>query len=478
MSKKYYVTVKKTRIICTLGPATSSVDMLVKLVTSGMSVARLNFSHGSYDDHLATINNLKKASEIIGWDIPFFADLCGPKIRVGEVEGKINLQNGDKTIVTTQKVLGTKERFSTVYKNLHKDLKTEDIILINDGTIELKVEKIEGQDIYCVVVAGGELSSRKGINLPYVDVSTPALTYKDKQDALFAIKHGAAYLALSFVRSPDDIIELKEFLKEYNFDTPIIAKIEKPSAVEQIDQIIEVTDAIMIARGDLGVELPTEIVPKYQKMIIKKCIYNNCPVITATQMLESMIHSAIPTRAEASDVANAVLDGSDAVMLSAETSVGEYPLKTVKMMSAIIKTYEDQIQSKYLKHKPIESKDGKLVDDLVRSAAFLAQSSKAAAIISVTKSGRTAKMLSKYRVNVPILAFSEDDIALRSLSVFWGVLYNRIEKVKDTDWTLDQATQRAKELGFIKSGDMVVFIAGIPMLESRVVNMIKVDKVF
>ena len=472
------VRVKKTKIICTLGPATNSVKKIVELIELGMNIARLNFSHGSYDEHEGTIKNIKKASEIVGWDIPFFVDLCGPKIRCGEIDGVINFKNGDKTIVTTEDIVGTKERFSTIYTDLHKDLKADDIVLINDGTVELKVEKVVKKDIYCVVTAGGVVSSRKGINLPYVEVSTKALTDKDKQDALFGIRHGAAYLALSFVRRAQDVIELKDFLKKYNFGTPVISKIEKPSAVDEIDDIIAASDAIMIARGDLGVEMPTESVPQTQKMIIKKCIYNNCPVITATQMLESMISAAIPTRAEASDVANAVLDGTDAVMLSAETSVGKYPKQAVKIMRNIIMTYEDEGILKNWMHKKIEDAATKDVDSIVNATSHLAHSMDAAAIISITKSGRTAKMLSKFRSSVPVLAYSEDEVSLRTMSLFWGVLTNKIEKVGDTDRTMDNAVALAKKSKFVDSGDNVIFVAGVPMLESRTVNMIRVYRVF
>jgi pyruvate kinase len=469
----------KTKIICTIGPATQSIEKLIELMKAGMDVARLNFSHGCHDDHLQTILNVREASKIYGRQIPILMDLCGPKLRIGEVKEEFQVEKGEEIIITTDNIIGDKNKLSTVYQNLPKDVKPGDIILIDDGLIKLVVSKTEGNNVHCKILNNGIIKSKKGMNLPGVAVSAPSITEKDKEDVLFGLKNKVDFFALSFVRSWSDIKELREFIQQNNggVNKMIVAKIEKPEAIADIDDIIQETDMVMVARGDLGVEMNTEDVPILQKMIIEKCNYYNKPVITATQMLESMIHNARPTRAEASDVANAVFDGTDAVMLSAETSVGEYPIQTVKIMDKIARRAEQKNWAMRTQFAPTPNEDMKLAGDLSSAACSIARDIKAAAIIAITKSGRTAKLLSRYRVGTPILAFTEDEEVIKTLNIVWGVQGEMIDNLADTDTTLARSKELAIERGYIKKGDVVVFVAGIPLFISNVVNMIKVEKI-
>jgi pyruvate kinase len=469
----------KTKIICTIGPATKSVEKLTELMEAGMDVARLNFSHGSYPDHLETITNIREASKKYGRPIPILLDLCGPKLRIGEVKEEFSIAKGEEIIITTENIIGTRDKISTVYQDLPKDVKINDKILIDDGLIKLSVTKTEGTEVFCTVIDGGVIKSKKGMNLPGVNVSSPSITDKDKDDVLFGIKNKVDFFALSFVRSWKDIQDLREFIQKNNDgkNKMIVAKIEKPEAISDIEGIIQEADMVMVARGDLGVEMNTEDVPILQKMIIEKCNYYNKPVITATQMLESMIHNARPTRAEASDVANAVFDGTDAVMLSAETSVGEYPIQTVQIMDKIARRAEQKNWAMRTQFAPCYDEDMKLAGDLSSAACAIARDIKAAAIIAITKSGRTAKLLSRYRIATPILAFTEDEEVIKTLSIMWGVQGEAIDNLADTDTTLARSKELAIERGYVKKGDVVVFVAGIPLFISNVVNMIKVEKI-
>jgi len=466
----------KTKIICTIGPAINSADMLVELSKAGMDVVRLNFSHGTYDEHLNNINNIKSASNILGTPIPILMDLCGPKLRVGVIEDGTYLKEGDTIKITTENIIGNKNIISTNYENLTKDIKPGDMILIDDGLIKLKAIDVSDKIITCEVIYGGQLKSKKGINLPNVNLSIPSITEKDLKDIEFGLKNNVDFIALSFVRHHTDILKLKKIINDKGFTKPIIAKIEKPEAINDIDAIIQESDMVMVARGDLGVEMNTEEVPLLQKMIIEKCNYYAKPVITATQMLESMVNNPRPTRAEASDVANAVLDGTDAVMLSAETSVGLYPLNAVKIMDSIVRKIEG-------KRRPIKEfmieQDEKLnlIDRISKGACVLANDIKATAILVITKTGRTARYLSRYRPNTPIIAFTDNLDVLKQMNLVWGVKAERIPGISDTDTTLNETKELAQQLGYIERGDTIVFVAGIPIKESNIINMIKIDKV-
>lgn len=467
----------KTKILGTIGPASSSVENLVKLIHAGMDVARLNMSHGSHELHAETIAHIRTASEQTGMPLPILLDLCGPKIRIGNVAEEFTLSEGDTITITSDDITGTREKISTSYTHLPEEVKRGDFILIDDGLIRLRVEETRGSDVVCSTVYGGVVRSKKGMNLPRVNISISAITEKDRKDLEFGIAQGVDFVALSFVRSRDDIKELRWILKDRGASIPVVAKIEKPEAIEDIDGIIEETDIIMVARGDLGVEMETEEVPILQKMIIEKCNEYNKPVITATQMLESMVTNAKPTRAEASDVANAVFDGTDAVMLSAETSVGKYPVKAVSIMNTIVLKAEERPDP--LKHIHLRRKKGiqNHADHICRAACLMAEDAGASIIITITKSGRTAQVLSRFRTHIPIIAFTESEEVIRKLKIVWGVQGELIDRVGDTDSTLNAAKRAALALGYVSRGDTVIYVTGIPLVESSQANMIKLEKI-
>ncbi|MBN2049392.1 MAG: pyruvate kinase [Spirochaetales bacterium] len=467
----------KTKIIGTIGPASSSVDVLVQLIKAGLDVARLNLSHGSHDLHTETIRNIREASELAQTPLPILLDLCGPKIRVGDLEKEFLISEGERIVITGDPVLGTRERISTTYTRLHLDAKPGDIILIDDGLLRLRVEEIHGTDVTCLVIYGGLLKSRKGMNLPKVNLGISSLTEKDKSDLAFGIQHQVDFIALSFVRRREDIRELREILLERDAHIPIVAKIEKPEAVQDIDGIIEETDIVMVARGDLGVEMETEDVPILQKMIIEKCNDMNKPVITATQMLESMVSNPRPTRAEASDVANAVFDGTDAVMLSAETSVGSYPVETVSIMNTIVTKAEEHPDPKKFIHLRRKKNFHNHAENICRSACVMAEDAGAEAIIVITKSGRTAQLLSKFKPTMPVIAFTQSEDVIRRLKILWGVLGMKIDHVGETDATLKNARSLALSSQLIKAGSSVVYVTGIPLMETSQANMIKIETV-
>lgn len=470
----------RTKIICTIGPASAETETIIRLARNGMNIARINMSHGSDESKLAIVENIRKAEKMIGYPIPIIADLCGPKLRLGEIKEPFEISEGEELIITSENITGTRERVSTSYKHLPSDVKKGDPVLINDGLIKLEVIDKTDTDIICKVIDGGLIQSRKGINLPGTKLSIPLITEKDKKDIDFGIKNGADFFAMSFVTSGADIRELKSIITGKAQDIPVIAKIERPAAVNDIDSICGESDAVMIARGDLGVEVLPEEVPMIQKMIISKCIEKNTPVITATQMLESMISSPRPTRAEASDVANAVLDGTDAVMLSGETSVGSYPVETVSMMKRICGKAEKKgfyINRMRLRRDKDENSGDFLVNNMTRAVCSFAVDIDAAAIIVITKTGKTARMLSRFRINTPVIAFVEKEKIIKYLTPVWGVKGELIDNMSDTDSTLKRAKELALKLGYIKTGDHVIFVAGIPLLESNKVNMMKVEVV-
>ena len=465
----------KTKIICTIGPATSSAKNVLKLAQAGMNIARLNFSHGTHEEHSKHIATINSVSEKLGYHIPIFADLSGPKLRLGIIEKQFKVKPDDVLIITTENIIGTRQKISTSYSNLPQDVKKGDVILIDDGYISLVVKDVVGREVHCIVTNGGMIKSRKGINLPGVRINTPTITKKDIDDIDFALEHDIDFFALSFVRSSHDIDMLREILLKKGARNPIIAKIEKPEAVEDIDEIISHSDAVMIARGDLGVEMPTEEVPLLQKKIITKCKNASTPVITATQMLESMVENSLPTRAEASDVANAVFDGTDAVMLSAETSIGNHPDIAVAMMKKIITRSERECTPSPELFSTSFHTD-QFVIDLSRAACAIAQDTNASAIFAITKTGRTARHLSKFRVNTPIYAFTENERTMNFLQLVWGVSCYFLENLEETDATLQKVKKFALEQQLLNKDDIMVFVTGIPLQTSTEVNMIKLDR--
>ncbi|HTO93930.1 MAG TPA: pyruvate kinase [Bacteroidota bacterium] len=472
----------KTKIVCTLGPASSSSGMLADMMASGMDVARLNFSHGTHEEHGAVLKRLREAARTSGSAVSVLQDLQGPKIRIGELSvPSIDLRKGETLVITTEQITGGPGRVSTTYGDLAADVRPGADILLDDGKLRLAVRRVAGHEVECEVVVGGKLSAHKGINLPGVAVSAPSLTEKDIADLEFGLAEGVDYVALSFVRTGDDVRELRAAIDSRRpaGERPIIiAKIEKPQAIANIDEIITAADGVMVARGDLGVELPTEDVPMLQKLIITRCNSAGKPVIVATQMLESMIESPRPTRAEASDVANAVLDGGDAVMLSGETSVGKYPLEAVRIMDRIIRKVESE--------KPVrrrlaaEAKPGVADrhDALGRAACLLAEQMRAAAIVTVTNSGQTARVIARYRPDPPIVAITDSARTLRSLALVWGVRGMVVENLgDDSDRSLARVQERLLAAGVVRRGEYVVLLAGQPFFARGGTNFIKVEKI-
>lgn len=471
-----------TKIVATLGPSTNSVDMIVRLIQSGVDVVRLNFSHGTQEDHLRALMNLQEAVRRTNDLVAVLQDLQGPKIRIGDLSTPfIELRQGETFTITTDPIIGDRTRVATTYANLTRDVHPGDVILLDDGKLRVRVMDVRGNDVRCEVMVGGTLSAHKGINLPNVAVSTPSLTAKDIRDLEFGIAHDIDYVALSFVRTADDIRQLRKAIVERIEKSrflPIVAKIEKPQAVANMDEIIAEADAIMIARGDLGVELPPEDVPMLQKKIIRKCNDAGKPVIIATQMLESMINSPTPTRAEANDVANGVVDGADAVMLSGETSVGRYPLEAVQIMDRIIRKVEAEHLGTHRildhPHTGVSSRH----DALGRAACVLAEQMHAAAIVCVTHSGETARVLSRYRPRTRIIAITDRVKILRRLKLIWGVHGIVVESLeRDSDKAVRQIQDKLLNLGLIQRGEYIVLLAGQPFFARGSTNFIEVEKV-
>lgn len=471
----------KTKIVCTIGPASQDVGKLTELIAAGMDVARLNFSHGSHDQHQKVVQNVRDAAKKAGEAITILQDLSGPKIRTGVVRDKaVTLHQGQDFVFTTEELLGDETRVSTTYRALPDDVRVGDTILVDDGKIKMTVKSKNKTEVRCTVLNGGILSDKKGMNLPGVRVSAASMTEKDVEDLKFGLANDVDYVALSFVRSADDIKRLREVIIQEGkkgVKVPIVAKIEKPEAVKNIDSIIAESDVIMVARGDLGVELPPEEVPLVQKVIVRKCNEAGVPVIIATQMLESMIENPRPTRAEANDVANGVLDGADAVMLSAETSVGRYPVEAVHTMDRIIQKAET-----VMKERLGGEEGGRGYDDMfgavARAAAVLATQLKATAIVPITHSGMTAMRLSKYRPSAPILAITGREKILRRLNLVWGVRGMIIPDLNvDSDTAFKRIQEELLKHKFVEKGDYVVFTAGIPLMSKGTTNTIKVERV-
>lgn len=468
---------RKTKIVCTLGPATNNVEIMKQLIENGLDAARVNFSHGTYESHTELINNLKQAREELNAPIPLILDTKGPEIRIKTFDkDKIYLERGSTFTLTTDDIVGDEHRVSVTYLDLPKDLTKGSRVLIDDGLIELKVESIHNTEVNCIVVNGGFISSKKGVNIPDVFVHLPSLTEQDIEDIKFGIEMGFDYVAASFIRSAADIINIRKVLEEYGGNhIHIIAKIENREGVNHIDEILEVADSIMVARGDLGVEIPPEEVPLVQKSLIAKSNRRGKPVITATQMLESMVYNPRPTRAEANDVANAIFDGSDSIMLSGETAKGDYPVEAVAMMAKIAKRTESSINYSQKLKKQFQADQTNITNAISYAACATAAELKTACICSVTKSGFTGRMISKFRPCCPIVACTLDKMVWRQLNLVWGCCPVYHEQALNNQEVFDVAMESAVKSGVAKNGDTVVIATGVPIGVSGSTNTIRVD---
>jgi len=468
-----------TKIIATIGPATRNREILEQMIREGVDVFRINFSHGTHEEHLKTIRFIQQLNDELGSSVAILADLQGPKLRVGEMENdQINLEDGQEFSFVTSPCTGDREKAYISYEQLPGDVTAGELILVDDGKLIFKVIESNGKD--CVktrVIAGGALSNRKGVNLPDTKVTLPSLTDKDIKDAQFALDHQVDWIALSFVRREKDIMDLKALVDAHTTKALIIAKIEKPEALDEINEIIVAADGIMVARGDLGVEVDFHKVPLIQKSIIKKCIERSKPVIVATQMMESMIENPTPTRAEANDVANAVLDGADTVMLSGETAVGKYPVQTIRNMQMIIDSTETDEFLFYREHPPLPLSDTFLPDSICYNAVRLAEQVNAAAIVSLTHSGYTPIKISSHRPRAPIFTFTMNQDLIRHLSLIWGVRTYYFAECYDVNEYLDYTEEFLVSHNLLKKGDLVVHVGSFPILEKGKTNMMKLTRV-
>ncbi len=463
---------KKTKIVATIGPASESEEILRELFLSGLNVCRLNFSHGSYEEHGAKIGRIKKLREQMRLPIAIMLDTKGPEVRIEKFEkGAVAVREGELFTLTSREVKGDEKIVSVSYKSLPNDVKVGDKILIDDGLVGMKVLEIkDGTDIVCKILNGGELKDRKSVNVPYVEVSLPAISEKDSRDLLFGIENGVDMIAQSFVRSAQDVLDARKILDENGGEhIEIIAKIENQSGVDNIEEILSVADGLMVARGDLGVEIDVEDIPLVQKRLIAKANRLGKTVITATQMLDSMIRNPRPTRAEVTDVANAILDGTSAIMLSGETASGNYPIEALKTMANIAERTE-----KALPDEPIISEKNSITDAIGRATVSTAQSLNAAAIITSTSSGYTSKAISKFHPKTSIIAVTTDDRVYRKLALVWGVVPLLTSKMESTDEVIDASLSVSLAAGLVKEGDVVVITAGIPVGISGTTNMMKV----
>lgn len=467
---------RRTKIVCTLGPVTSSTGMIAKLVHCGMNVARLNFSHGTHSEHSQRISALREISRKHGRPVAVLADLQGPKIRTGEVlqDKPIQLRFGQRLIITTKRIIGTPEAISTTFRALPSSVHKGDRILLSDGQIALRVLSTAEREVICQVENGGELKAHQGINLPGVKLKIPALTRKDGEDLAFALKAGADYIALSFVRSAGDVRAAKAAIKRLGGNIPVIAKLEKPEAIENLDEILSVADGVMVARGDLGVEMSPEKVPVIQKHIISRARDALIPVITATQMLDSMQQNPRPTRAEASDVANAVFDGSDALMLSGETAAGKYPLEAVSMMDRIICEAEANIKEQV---RPARFAEMHIAEAIAEAICHAAEELHMKVLVVFTETGFSARLVSKYRPRAPIVAFSPIRGTRRRMGLYWGVTPRPVRGIRDIETLINIAESRLRAEGLVKSGDIIGLVAGTPIGSAGTTNLIRLIRV-
>ncbi|MFD2446314.1 pyruvate kinase [Bacillus sp. CGMCC 1.16607] len=472
---------RKTKIVCTIGPASESVEKLTELIKAGMNVARLNFSHGDHIEHGQRIKNIREAAAKTNQTVAILLDTKGPEIRTNNmINGAIDLKSGDSIIISMTEVEGTPERFSVTYPGLLEDVHVGSKILLDDGLIGLEVVSIdkEKQEIQTTILNSGTLKNKKGVNVPGVSVKLPGITEKDAQDIRFGIEQEIDFIAASFVRRSSDVLEIRQILEEQQAShIQIIPKIENQEGVDNIDEILEVSDGLMVARGDLGVEIPAEEVPLVQKMLIKKCNIEGKPVITATQMLDSMQRNPRPTRAEASDVANAIFDGTDAIMLSGETAAGSYPVEAVQTMHNIASRAEQALDHKEILSARSKDNEHNITDAIGQSVAHTALNLDVNAIITPTESGHTARMISKYRPKAPIVAVTAKETTNRRLSLVWGVYPKLGKEAKTTDEMLDVAVDESVNSGIVKHGDLVVITAGVPVGEAGTTNLMKIHVV-
>ncbi|HET7578383.1 MAG TPA: pyruvate kinase [Bacillales bacterium] len=470
---------QKTKIVCTIGPASETVEQLVQIIHSGMNVARLNFSHGDFDEHAARIQNIREAAKQTGQTVAILLDTKGPEIRTGTLEKEsIELIAGNQLILSMEEIAGNEEKISVSYSGLVNDVHVGSLILLDDGLIELEVIEIRDNELVTRILNSGILKSKKGVNVPNVSVDLPGITEKDANDIKFGIEQGIDFIAASFVRRASDVLEIRELLEQYGAeDIHIIPKIENGEGVENIDEILNVSDGLMVARGDLGVEIPAEEVPLVQKELIRKCNAHGKPVITATQMLDSMQRNPRPTRAEASDVANAIFDGSDAVMLSGETAAGDYPVEAVETMRKIAVRAEDALPYDDMFEKTMKQSETTITDAISQSVAHTALELGISAIVTATESGHTARMIAKYRPKAPIVAVTNSEKVQRQLILVWGVAPQIGKTATSTDEMLDISVEEALHSGIVRHGDLVVISGGVPVGETGTTNLMKVHVV-
>ena len=469
----------KTKIVATLGPATSTKEVLTDLALNGVNVFRINFSHADYEDVKKRIKMIREINEERNLNLAILADLQGPKLRVGVMEDGVELTNGDTFTFTTNKCIGTKEKAYMTYQRFPKDVKVGEQILVDDGKLLFEVVSTNKEDEVVVkVLVGGELKSKKGVNLPNTAISLPALTEKDMEDAVFAIEQNVDWIALSFVRTPEDLRMLRDLIAQHSeYRIPIVAKIEKPEAVKNLDALIPYCDALMVARGDLGVEIPMQEVPLIQKKLVRRAKRARIPVIIATQMMETMIENSVPTRAEVNDVANSIMDGADAVMLSGETSVGKHPVRVIQKMSEIIRSVENSRMIKVPQEAPHIRTNRFITKSICYHAALMANDTDAAAISTLTNSGYTAFQISSWRPRTHILAFSTDKRILGKLNLLWGVKAYYYDNNLSTDDTVVDINRIAKEKGFVKAGDLIINLASMPAEARGMVNTLRVSEI-
>ncbi|CAI8254127.1 MAG: Pyruvate kinase [Bacteroidetes bacterium MED-G17] len=471
----------KTKMVATIGPASSDYKMLKSMVLSGVDVCRINFSHGTHQQHAEVINTVNRINKELNSNVCILADLQGPKLRIGEMENNgVEFKEGQTLIISTEPVVGTAEKISVSYKFLAKDVRLGENVLLDDGKIEMEfIEVLDEKNVKAMVKVGGTLSSNKGFNLPKTDLTVPCLSKKDLKDLEFILTQEVQWIGLSFVRHQDDIKILRHYIDGKESDARIIAKIEKPQAVENLDAIIKAADGLMVARGDLGVEMPMEHVPIIQKEVVRKCIVAAKPVIIATQMMESMISSPTPTRAEANDVANAVIDGADAVMLSGETSVGKYPLKAVQAVQRIVSSTEENSREVYYKgKKPKDDSEKFLSDEICFTAVRVSDHVKAKAIVTMTHSGYAAQKISSYRPSADLFYFSSNKKILKTLNLVWNLRGFHYNKMVSTDQSIDDVVDILyKEKQLIKKGDLVINTASMPIKKKPRTNTLKITEV-
>jgi pyruvate kinase len=466
---------RKTKIVCTIGPVSESSQILEALIQAGMNVARLNFSHGTHEEHLRKIKTIRQIADRWRQPVAILQDLGGPKIRVGLMkEGGAELKQGNEFYLTNQELIGDENRASVSYSPLPREVKPGDRILLADGTIELNVLESNEKDIRCKIIVGGMLTSHKGMNFPTGTIQALTFTAKDQEDLIFGIEHGVDLVSLSYVRGAMDIEEVKRFLLRASADIPVIAKIERKEALENIDEIIEASDGIMVARGDLGVETPIEKVPNVQKKLIQKANALGKPVITATQMLRSMVDHTQPTRAEVTDVVNAIYDGTDAVMLSEETASGQFPVEAIQMMAKIAQSAEEEFPHPLFLRRETE-KEMNLQQAITYTASLLAEEVGAKVIVTPTESGSTARWVSRLRPRQPILGLSRHLTTVKRLNLCWGVYPVLVSDWKDTDEMLDRSKKLSKELEMASQGEKIIVIAGVPISIPGTTNLIKVE---